>query len=508
MNSFQLDTAVDVVIVGTGAGGGPVAARLAAAGMSVVVLEAGGWRPSRSHMADERAAEPLYWLEERLSSGDMPVAFGANNSGTGVGGSLLHWGAFCPRPDARDMALHRTSGQGADWPIPHDTLVPYLQAVERQIGVSGPTPYPWDADRHYALPPLPHNAPAALFLQAAADCGIRASDAPAAVLSVAAAEGRPACANCGTCHQGCRNGAKFSPDLLFIPQAIASGAELRTHMRVVGMEQDPKTGRVTAVQYRDQTGASFRQACKALFLCAGGIETPRLLLHCGLANSSGMVGRNFMAHVATQIWGQFEQEIRGNHGYPSGAISEDMVRPDGADFAGGYLMQSLGVLPITLGMAMARSQGLWGRDLLDFVKSYRHQAGIGINGECLPHPDNRLTLSDEQDDFGVPKAHVSFSYHDNERRLDQHAQATMRAIWERAGARDIRVISRTAHTIGTCRMGVSPEDSVVNPDGCSHDIGNLYVCDNSIFPSALAANPALTIMALSLRMADRYVAAV
>ncbi|MEH3086923.1 MAG: GMC family oxidoreductase [Xylophilus ampelinus] len=234
------------------------------------------------------------------------------------------------------------------------------------------------------------------------------------------------------------------------------------------------------------------------------METPRLLLHTGLANGSGQVGRNFMVHGATQVWGRFDQEMRSWRGYPSSLLTEDTVRPADADFAGGYLIQSLGAMPATLATSLARGAGLWGQALVDAMDGYRFMAGVGINAECLPSEGNRLELSDERDAFGMPKAVARFSPGENEEAIDRHATGLMRRIVEAAGAAETIVVPRTAHTIGTCRMGTDREAAVVDPDGRSFDIDNLWICDNSVFPSALIANPALTIMALSLRTADRF----
>ena len=116
---------------GRGAGGAPVLARLAAAGLSVVALEAGRWwnDPSADFATDEIAAAKLYWLGERLSAGDTPTAFGSNNSGTGVGGSTLHWGAYVPRADLRDLKIRTEFGVGEDWPLTYAELKPYYEEV-------------------------------------------------------------------------------------------------------------------------------------------------------------------------------------------------------------------------------------------------------------------------------------------------------------------------------------------------------------------------------------------
>lgn len=504
MRSHATTDVVDAVVIGTGAGGAPLLSRLAEAGLSVVALEAGRNRSAEDLTPDEIASADLYWLDERLSAGAMPQAFGANNSGIGVGGSMLHWGAFVPRADPRDLRLKTEFGVGEDWPLSLDDFRPYYEEIEAFIGTSGPSPYPWDPDRRFPLPPVPRNAPAQAMARGCRTLGIRHSDAPAAVVSqdftAPGGISRQACVNCGACHQGCRNGAKTSMDVTFLPRALAAGAEIRPSCFVHDIECDHE-GRVAAVVYR-RDGIDHKQKCRAVFLCAGAIETPRLLLRLGLANSSGEVGRNYMAHVATQVWGTFEAEMRPNKGYPSALITEDMMRPAGADFAGGYLVQSLGIVPVTFANAVARGRKLWGRRLVDYLDRYNHVAGIGINGDCLPQAGNRLELSDETDSNGFAKPKITFGYGANERALDKHAVATMTSVWEAAGATDIWSLQRAAHTIGTCRMSTDPDRAVVDPFGRSFDVPNLWICDNSIFPTSLAANPALTIMALSLRTAD------
>ena len=500
----------DVVVIGTGAGGAPLLARLAAAGMQVVALEAGRfWQPQRDFATDERAQSQLFWNDERLSAGGDPVAFGRNNSGIGVGGSTLHYTAYTPRAHPDDFQLHGESGVGVDWPLGYADLEPYYDELEQFLGISGPSPYPWGPPRRraYPLAPLPLNGAAQLMQRGCDHLGIRWAPAANAALSARRYQPgygwRAACTNRGFCQAGCSVGAKASMDVTFIPLAISAGAEVRTNCFVTGFERD-SSGRISSVLY-EQNGETKRQTCRAVFLCAGAIETPRLLLLSGLANSSGQVGRNFMAHVGPQVWAQFDDEVRPTKGIPGGLISEDTHRVAGGGFAGGYLLQSIGVMPVTYASQLARGPQLWGAALRQHMRGFNHVAGINILGDCLPSAHNYLELAEERDARGLPKPRVHFTAGPNEQRMQNHAVTLMQQIFAAAGARDAWVLPRFAHTIGTCRMGSASTSAVVDADCRSFDVPNLYICDNSVFPSALSVNPALTIMALALRTADRFI---
>jgi choline dehydrogenase-like flavoprotein len=504
-----LSEEVDCVVIGLGAGGSPLLARLAQAGLKVVALEAGPWHdPTTDFATDEKAQAFLFWNDERLAAGGTPLAMGRNNSGTGVGGSTLHFTAYTPRPLPDDLTLKTDFGVGEDWPITYDELAPYYEEVEQFLGVSGPTPYPWGPARSkgYALPPLPLNSAAQLMMRGAEKVGIRTSPAANAALSAPFfQEGvgwRQACTNRGFCQAGCSNGAKSSMDVTYIPLAVQAGADIRPDSFVTEIERNDK-GLVSAVVYI-RNGQTHRIACKHLFLCAGAVETPRLLLLNELALTSGQVGRNLMAHTGIQVWGTFPEEVRPTKGIPGGLISQDTHRPKDADFIGGYLLQSIGVMPVTFASQAARGRKLWGQAMRDYMQKFNHIAGINILGDCLPHADNYLELSDELDARQLPKPRIHFTAQENEQRMTAHAEKTMRNIWEAAGATDIWSFDRYAHVIGTARMGLSGDDAVVDHNGRAFDVPNLYISDNSTFPSALSVNPALTIMALSLRTADKF----
>jgi choline dehydrogenase-like flavoprotein len=512
MRTFAHDEVVDAVVIGTGAGGAPLLWRLARAGLRVVALEAGPWfeNPAEDFASDEIGASKIYWTDERLSGGADPTAFGGNNSGTGVGGSTLHYGAYVPRPDARDMKLKSSDGVAVDWPVSLEELTPYFVEVEEFLGVSGPAKYPWDPARKYPLPPLPLNSSAIYMAVGAEAMGIRVAHAPIAATSQTYTRPeygtRNACVNRGYCHQGCRNGAKASMDVTYLPAALRAGAEIREESFVHGVERDAH-GRISAVLYTDKQGREQRQLTSNVFLCAGGVETPRQLLHWDIANSSGMVGRNFMAHISTQVWATMNAETRPYKGFPASLITEDFMRAKDADYAGGYLLQSYGTLPLSWAEQVVHGRNLVGQALVDYLSKYNNVAGIGMNGDTLPQMNNRITLSDEKDARGLSKPLITFSLSENEKKMSAHAESNMRRILMAAGGKDLWSSQRTAHTIGTCRMGPDAGSSVVNAVGRSWDVPNLYVADNSVFPTSLAANPALTIMALSLRTADAFLGA-
>ena len=509
MQRFDKDEIVDALIIGLGAGGGPLLSRLARAGLKCVALEAGEWHDPRDFATDERAQNFLFWLDERLSAGKNAVAFGANNSGIGVGGSTLHYTAYTPRPFPDDFTLRRDFGVGNDWPIQYGELEPYLSEVEWFIGVSGPSPYPWGPPRAkgYPLPPLPVNAAGQIMKKGCDAIGLKSSAAPNAALSapyyVEGVGWRAACSNRGFCQAGCSTGAKSSVDVTYIPLALQHGAEIRPNCYVTAIEK--KDGLITGVIYQEN-GEEKRQKCRNLFLCAGAVETPRLLLLNDLSNSSGHVGKNFMAHPGMQLWATFDDEVRPFKGIPGALISHDTHRPKNVDFAGGYLLQSIGVMPVTYASQYARGQQTFGAEMREHLSKYNHVAGINILGDCLPYEHNYLELSDELDERGVRKPKLTFTAGDNENAMDSHALKLMTQIFEAAGAREMWHFQRHAHVIGTAMMGADSSKSVVNPDGRSHEVPNLYISDNSTFPTALDVNPALTIMALSLRTADRFLA--
>jgi choline dehydrogenase-like flavoprotein len=510
---------VDFCIVGAGAGGGVLGAKLAEAGFSVVILDAGPhWNPVRDFVSDEIASRGLFWTDERITGGDNPVELGSNNSGQGVGGSTVHYSMVAMRAHPEDFLRRTFEGEieGAnicDWPLKYEDLEPYYEEVEEALQVAGPTSYPWGR-RCKRYPQREHelNASAQVLVRGCTKLGIPVAPAPIATLS-APHQDRPPCVYRGFCNYGCTTNAKSSILVTYIPRAISAGAEVRANSMVAQVEHNGR-GLVTGVLYfRKGTDALHRQRAKNIVIAGYAVETPRLLLNSasslfpdGLANSSGLVGKCFMVHTGEQAFARFSQRINQYKAPPpGGAITEHFNRtiPE-ADFVCGYSIEVVGPHPADFAARLTTARKLWGADLRRTMLDYNYYAGLGIVGEVLPQPKNMVKLhQSERDQYGLPVAHVIFSHHENDLRMVTHAKQKMKEILEAAGGEDIWTADRTAHLLGTCRMGNDPDISVVNSDCRTHDVPNLFVCDGSVFTTSTGVNPSLTIEAIAARTADR-----
>jgi choline dehydrogenase-like flavoprotein len=512
MREYAESEPVDFAIVGTGAGGGTLACRLAEAGFSVVALDVGPWwRPLEDFASDETHQQKLYWTDERLCDGDDPLQLGANNSGQSVGGSTVHFAMLSLRFRPEWFKSRTRLGYGADWPVDWREMWRYYGEVEQALKISGPVNYPWGPRRpRYPYRPHELNAAALVLARGAEAMGIEWVPTPLATISAPRGKSHP-CVYRGFCLSGCATNAKQSALVTWIPRAVKAGAEIRDLAMVGRIETDPRGGLVTGVHYWREGGWRFQRA-KNIVVAGYAIETPRLLLNSanaqypdGLANSSGLVGKNLMVQSNQAVYGTMEEEVRWYKGPPSLSLTEHWnYHDEDKDFFGGYSFSSQGPLPVVYSGVVAGSRKLWGEPLRREMAKYNHQAGLKICGDVLPDERNRVTLAEEKDRFGLPIARATFSYGENDKKLIAHAIGSMRQCLELAGARDLWVEhDDTAHLNGTARMGDDRRSSVVNADCRSWDIPNLWVCDGSVFPTVGGVNPSLTIQAIACRTADR-----
>jgi len=512
MREYADSDAVDFAIVGTGAGGGTLACRLAEAGFSVVAFDAGAWwRPLEDFASDETHQRKLFWTEERICDGADPLMLGTNNSGRSVGGSTVHFAMVSLRFRPEWFKARTCLGYGADWPVDWRTMWHYYGEVEQALKISGPMRYPWGPKRpRYPYRAHELNAAATILAKGAEAMGIAWAPTPLATVS-APRGSSPPCVYRGFCVSGCSTNAKQSALITWIPRAVKAGAEIRDLAMVGRIETDPTHGLVTGLHYCRQDRWRFQKA-KNVVVAGYAIETPRLLLnstgpHCphGLGNSSGLVGKNLMVQLNQAVYGTIDEEVRWYKGPPSLAITEHWNYIDrGKDFFGGYCYMSQGPLPVVWSGAIAGARKLWGEPLRREMEKYNHQVGLKMVGESLPDEHNRVSLADEKDRFGLPIARVTFSYSDNDKKMIIHALRFMRQSLEATGVGDIwQQTDDTCHLNGTARMGSDPRDSVVNADCRSWDIRNLWICDGSVFPTVGGVNPSLTIQAIACRTADR-----
>jgi len=510
---YELSDDSVVVIIGTGAGGGTLANALAQKGVDVVALEAGGRHLPADYVNDEWASfGQLAWTDMRTTSGSWRVAKDFPNLPAwivkAVGGSTTHWAGASLRFQAHEFwglsEYGRVDGANLlDWPISLTDLEPYYDVAEKHMGVT----------RTNGIPALPGNNNFKVMKAGADKMGYTHCHTGRMAINSQPRDGRGACRQLGFCFQGCKMGAKWSTAYTEIPEGEATGLlEVRENAHVLMIEHDD-AGKLTGVVYQDADGNRQLQKARAVCLAGNSIESPRILLNSassmfpdGLGNSSGQVGRNYMRHMTGSVYAAFEEPVHMYRGTTMAGIISDESRHDPSrGFVGGYEMETLSIgVPFT---AAFLNPGGWGREFTSAMDNYTHLAGMWLVGEDMPQESNRITLSDEKDQFGMPAANVHFDDHPNDVAMRKHAYAQGTALYKSVGATQIYPTPPypSTHNMGTNRMSEKASDGVVNGFGQSHDIDNLFVSDGSQFTTGAAENPTLTIVALALRQAD-YIA--
>lgn len=545
---------IDVCIIGSGAGGAPVAYALGKAGFSVVALEAGPYfKPTEYHLNKEdwerypfpypfvdpkdarkkdlyaystpEALNPSY---KQLRSGSKAHGF-YNKSGRrmppqiqrakGVGGTTLHYQGEAHRFSEHGFNTKSLYGVGEDWPIKYKDLEKYYEKAERLLGVSGLNGNKFKPPRD-PFPNPPHELScASKRVKAGFDkLGLNLWPNSLNILSKPF-EDRPACNYCNGCFLGCMMRAKGSMDVTLIPKAEASGnVEIRPNSVVREITVNNK-GKADGVIYLDSSKSERRQKAKIIVLSSGALESPRLLLNSnsslfpdGLCNSSGMVGKNFMETIIYCSTVIFSEQINAHKGLQIDSRAWDYNEPRKENpFIGGVVF---GVSALDLLGPLSYAQKIapgWGEEHKDFMRRYfGHAINIFAIGEQLPSEENTITIDPEIKDFyGIPVAKVTTKLSKNDLGMLSFMRRKCNEITEAAGAiervREFSAydLSLISHMSGTCRMGNDPNNSVVNPHCQTHDIKNLFVVDSSCFVTEGGGDsPSLTIHAIALRASD------
>ncbi|NNM00953.1 MAG: GMC family oxidoreductase [Gammaproteobacteria bacterium] len=503
----------DCVIVGAGAAGAFMAARLAEAGREVIVLEAGPAWSETDLVSSQIWARRLRW-------GGAPVAVGGDhpfaatfNSGWGFGGAALHHYGTWPRLQEADFTMRSRYGRGLDWPIDYQALRPYYDRVQTLVGISGDAQAeiwrPPGAD--YPLPPLTVLAQGRAIKRGFDALGIATAPAPMAVLS-RPYNGRAACIYDGWCDAGCPTGALYNPLISDIPRARAAGADLRAGATVRRIRSDAR--KATGVEYVDKDGERHRVDAELVILAASAMQNPALLLNSastefpdGLANSSGTVGRYFMSHLLTGVFGLFDTPTDPYLGI-SGAqlLGQDGYAKQRADgpFGSYQWLIAPAMKPNDLpGMATTRAD-LFGQPLHDFMnRATRHIGHMLGFIEALPVAANRVELTGQAAADGVRGVKVVHGFDDNTLALRAVAIEEGLRVFRAAGvAEPWNGPIATAHMMGGTIMGDDPHTSVTDSFGRCHDLPNLVIAGPGLFPTAGAANPTFTVYALALRTVE------
>jgi choline dehydrogenase-like flavoprotein len=436
-------------------------------------------------------------------------------AGWGTGGSALHHYACWFRLHEHDFRSKSLYGKGLDWPIAYEDLRPYYDRLQEEIGVSG------DAVREvwrppgepYPMPGLPTFRQGEILASGFARNGHRVAPLPMAINSVEY-HGRPACIQDGWCDAGCPTGALANPIVIFGLAMARAGVEMRHGAFVSRILTDPSGRRAREVEYFDGAGIRKTIAAKLIIIAAFAVQTPRILLNSttdrhpgGLANSSGLVGRYFTSHAAVNLYGMFAEETDNHLGRTGGQlVSQENYEKDtdkglvsGPTWRIGAALK-LGDLG---GIANARAD-LFGEAFNSFMhKAAKHLATASVLVENLAAANNRVSLTDEKDKFGIPIARVTHTLCDEARKCVERAAEEGKKIFAAAGSDDVWAAPvRTEHMMGGTIMGLDPAKSVTDGYGRTHDVENLFIAGPGLFPAVGAVNPTFTAAALASRTAD------
>jgi len=527
MNSGRpTDEIVDVLIIGSGASGAAVAWSLAETRMKILCLEQGDWVKQSDFPSNGRDWEARRYGDFDISPNRRarPTDYPVNDENSpmkvanfnGVGGGTIMYTAHFPRMHPSDFRVRSLDGVADDWPVDYATLEPFFAENDRMMGVSGLAGDPAYPPRQPPMPPLPLGKTGTRYARAMNKLGWHwwPSDS---TIATTAYDGRAPCINLGHCTPGCAQGAKASTDITYWPHAIRAGVELRPRCRVREITVN-EHGMASGVIYYDPDGVERFQPAEMVILACNGIGTPRLLLHSvssrfpnGLANSSGLVGKNLMLHPWPQVFGYVDERVDGDRAPMLSLWSKEFYETDPArDFVRGYTLQfSRGTGVVNEAITSAAAGRLpWGKDHHRIYRQlvYR-RLQIGIACEDLPEERNRVTLDPVlKDSHGIPAPRIDYAISENTRRMMEHGIARAEEILTAAGATNLyasrTVLNSPGHLLGTARMGHDPERSIVNAWGRCHDVKNLFIVDGSIWVTSGGVNPTSTIQALALYIAD------
>jgi choline dehydrogenase-like flavoprotein len=495
----------DIIVIGSGAGGGTLARALSDTSARILIVERGDFVPSEPENWDPAAVwkhlryrTTERWLDER---GQLFQPYTHYN----VGGNTKFWGSVLYRLRREDFGetVH-AGGVSPAWPIDYETLEPFYERAEQMYQVHGdvgldPTEPPRGPFPHRPVPHAPGMASLVGQLKA---LGLHPSPLPLGLVQPGEAGG---CVLCSTCNSfPCKLRKKSDAEVCAIVPAIArENVELLTNAYARRLRTDGSGRRVEAVEV-EHAGEVLTLRAPLIVVSCGAVNSAALLLRSandahpnGLANSSGQVGRRYMAHLATMMQGFNPFRLNTDVFQKTVAINDFYFHgPDGA-------------FPLGQIQSQGRTHGVMAQTVVPWIPLWAYDAWVArgvdwlVMSEDLPDQENRVTV--ERD------GRIRLAYQPNNERAHQELVQRFTQVLKQLGFWKVMTYSHrtrnTTHQCGTMVFGTDPGTSVLDTFCRTHDIDNLFVVDASFFPSSAAVNPGLTIAAQALRVADHIRAA-
>lgn len=570
MGDFQIKEQpknYDVIIIGSGAGGGMAAYTLANAGLQVALIEAGPmYDPAKNVMqmkwpweSPRRGASTKY-----RNFGDFDAAYWGwdvegepytHEPGTEwhwfrsrmLGGRTNHWGRISLRFGPKDFKRKSIDGLGDDWPIGYEDIKPYYDRVDKLIGVFGTNEGLDNDPDGYFLPPPKPRLHELMIKNAATTAGVRVIPSRLSILTKPVNDQRGACFYCAQCNRGCQVYADFSSSSVLVNPALKTGkVDLFTNAMAREVLTN-KEGLATGVSYVNKENLEeYQVKGKTVILAASACESARLLLNSksarhpnGLANSSNVVGKYLhdstgaaMGGVLPQLFGRKrynEDGVGGMHVYSPWWLDNsklDFPRGYHIEYWGGMGMPAYGFgfgMEQTNGKYLVKGQkkeaGGYGKSLKeDFRYFYGASVGMAGRGEAIAYESNYCEIDPNMvDKFGIPVLKFNVKWSDHEVKQAKHMKETFREVMHNMGAvitwgddgpennYGLEAPGKIIHEAGTVRMGSDPKKSALNKWQQAHDCKNVFVMDGGPFVSQADKNITWTILALAMRSSEYLV---
>ncbi|MBV8809311.1 MAG: GMC family oxidoreductase [Acidobacteriaceae bacterium] len=540
----------DVIVIGTGAGGGMAIRTLCNAGAKVCALNAGRRLNPRKDFRNHRMpydmkfrgfgdpklrAQSYGYMDNEYTQGiwEHEIIF-TTAPGTkwmwprcfAVGGKTNFWGRSSARFSQIDFRAASRDGYDIDWPVTYEEIAPYYTRVERMIGVASTVQNrPSNPDGDY-LPPMNFRCLDHILQAGARKVGVPYLPDRIAQLTKPL-HGHPPCHFCANCTEGCDTGSFFSTPWFFLPDAEKSGnLEMRTNALAKNILVD-ENGRAAGVAYIDrETKQEIEVYGRAVVVAASCIESAKILLNsksrhwlAGIANSTGQVGRNLCDHMYGTTGRGYLPQLLGQPSFPDNVSAstiawlprwQNLQNPREEKFIRGYSIYPDGGCGGFPGY-FDQIEGFGTSFKREIKRRYPTPVSFYLQAPSQRSDSNYVDIDPEvKDHYGIPAVRIHFAWDDNTKQMWEHATHATEELMRAAGAEykghgEPEMPGYSLHETGTCRMGKDPKTSVTNGFGQTHDVKNLYVCDASVFPNCTDKTTTLSILAFSLRSSEHLI---